>query len=428
MPSLPAIFNCLTCGEQHVLFNASSTVVYVCGQCNGVITQNANGWHSTSVLKPAKGKLLITPGATGVLRGKQYIVVTATERYETASTDYWTEYTLMRKEDHALAFLSTYNGHWNLMEPLEEKMLPTDLIENPDQPTVVWNGKKFERFSRYYAKYQYANGEFHWENNMQRGVQCVEYIHPPYLLVIEYEKKAGGEKDIFGGEYISRKEVSDAFCNGITLPARTGVAPAQPFPLPAEPRRFLVGTLVFCILAFIIQSIYNHHQEQRQVFSQQFFIDDSTANKPIVTPSFTLNDRTSNMEVTINSDVNNNWCEAAISLVNEQNGKEAAFEVGASYYSGVSDGDYWSEGEKVQKEFVCSVPPGTYHFVITPTKEATGPPVSFNIIVYWDVPTFWNAVVLSLVLAVLAAVLYWAKRSFEQQRWEESNVNNNFVI
>ncbi len=397
--------------------------MYVCGNCYAVIEAGSKAIHSPYSLNKPKGKPLLPLGAKGVLKDKHYTVIAVAERYELNTAYYWFEYTLMREGDHEVAFLSTYDGHWLLLEPVSGSALPKATF-TPTQEGMTWDSVFFERFSRYKAKYNYASGEFHWHANLRKGVECVEYICPPRLLAVEVDPSDPAGKDVFGGEYILPSAVSKAFLNGKAMPPREGVAPAQPSWITINPRRFLIGTLVFCILALIIQTVYSFSRKQLPVFNERMFMDTTNINKPIVSPSFKLEGGTSNMEVQLETDVDNSWCEVEVNLVNEQTGKETAFVVGAEYYSGVSEGERWSEGSHTQKEFVCSVPSGSYHFVTTFSKDTNGPPVSLGLTVWWDVPSWWNAVVVSMTMALVAIGIWLLHRSFEAKRWAGSNVTN----
>ena len=423
-PTIPPVFNCPSCHQLHHVFDPEKTEIYVCGHCYAVIKGEHGKIHRDYTLGAPRGESLLPLGSQGVLKGIDYTIITIAERYEVNTDYYWFEYTLMQNDNRELAFLSTYDGHWNLLKQIPNSELP-ELVNEPNQPDVTWKSKHFELFSRYSARYYYASGEFHWSDNLRKGMNCVEFICPPHLLAVEYNKTVSGEADIFIGEYILSKEVSMAFLHDNSLPKPFGIAPAQPPRLKIDSNRFLTGALIFCILVLIIQSVYVFSRKQLPVFSARLYADTSSINKPAISPSFKLEGSMSNMEVQLETDVDNSWCEVDVNLVNEQTGEETAFVVGAEYYSGVSEGESWNEGSRRQDEFVCSVPPGSYHFVTTFNKDVYSSPVSLGLIVWWDVPTWWNAVIVSLVMAFVAMVILFIQRSFEAQRWAGSNVINH---
>jgi transcription initiation factor TFIIIB Brf1 subunit/transcription initiation factor TFIIB len=414
-PTFTPDFNCPFCQQPHHVFDTERTEIYVCGNCNAVLKAGYNAILNDYALHKPKGSATLHVGSHGVLRGINYKVIAVAERFEVNTAYYWFEYTLMQDKGHELAFLSSYEGHWNLLKPVSD----STLVISPYQPDLTWESKRFVRFSRYRAQYNYASGEFHWYTNLRKGVDCAEFICPPYLLAVEIEQS---EKDIFIGEYISPEEISKAFLDAAPMPKPIGIAPAQPSKIKINPNRFLKGTLVFTVLVLMIQWFYVHNRKQLLLFNKRMYMDTANINKPGVSPSFKLEGSTSNMEIELKTDLNNSWCEMEVNLVNEQTGKETAFVVGAEHYSGVSEGESWSEGSRVQKEFVCSVQPGTYHFVTTFNKSENTPPVNIGINVWWDVPTWWNAIIVSLIMLAVAMLILLNERMFEAKRWEGSNL------
>lgn len=412
---------CPGCNKKQVLFDAAKVVCYVCGNCNAVLKNTGLGFEKIYKLHSPKKNQLIPLGTTGQLRGQPYTVIAYAERFEVGTSWYWEEYTLKRGDSHEIAFLSTYDGHWNLLAPIpNDQQLGNAALGG--EKTISFQGEDYERFSKYQAKYNYASGEFNWEADFNNQVRCVEFIHPPEMIAMEYDERSRDEADLFQGSYIPHKEIRLAFPSTATMNKPVGIAPAQPLYWNIQPRRFLTGTLMFCVLALIIQLVYSSYRKQVEVFHENITIDTATANKPRVSPSFKLTGSMSNMQVEVSSNVDNNWCETEINLVNEQTGKETNFVVGASYYHGYSEGESWSEGNPRQKEFICSVAPGTYHFVVTPTKEVISVPVDITLTVFWDIPSFWNAGLLCCILGAIAVIIYFLGRHFEQRRWEESNV------
>ncbi|WP_343674039.1 DUF4178 domain-containing protein [Chitinophaga sp.] len=411
-------FKCPSCGTTQVIFEPAKTEVFVCRDCYAILHRESLAplaFRQTGKLKEPLFQQLIPLGATGMINGKEYTVITYAERMETGAEKYcWIEYTLRRNEDNENVFLSTYNGHWLLLSPLENNGL---IYEPPhrSRATIDIDNITLKHFHRYKAIYHAVKGEFHFDINFSMGIDCVEYIAPPLMLAVEYTSKT--EIDLFFGEYIRPKQVSKAFLNGSPMPRRTGVAAAQPFFINVDWNRFLVGTIIFCALAFAIQYIYNLNTNRRVVSSMSLYIDSAAMNHPRLSESFTVY-KPANMELTISSDVDNNWCAADIDLVNERTGKEVSVALESSYYHGYSDGESWVEGDKTSSAFVCSIPSGTYHLVVTPYKDSSGPPVYASMEAIWDVYTIWNPFILTLsMLAIWGIMKYW-NYTFEKKRWE----------
>ncbi|OMP77410.1 MULTISPECIES: DUF4178 domain-containing protein [unclassified Chitinophaga] len=411
-------FKCPICSTILSVFDPVRTEVFVCHYCYSTLHKESLAplaFRLTGKLNEPKYHQLIPLGATGIINGIEYTVITYAERVEVGPDKYcWVEYTLRRNEDNVNIFLSTFNGHWLLLSPTEND----GLVYEPPQkyaPTIDVDGVTLKHFHNYHAFYHAVRGEFHFDINFSKNIQCFEYIAPPQLLAVEYTTKT--EIDLFFGEYIRPKQVSKGFLNGGRMPRRTGVAAAQPFYINFDWFRSLVGVMIFCVLAFVIQYYYNLDTSRKVVSYMQLKVDDTTMNRPRVSESFVVY-KMSNMEVTIRGDVDNNWCATDIDLVNEKDGKEQTVALESSYYHGYSDGESWEEGDKVASAFVCSIPPGTYHLVVTPYKENYGSPVFATVTATWNVYTIWNPFFLSLIMLVICILVQIWNYLFEKKRWE----------
>ncbi|NSL85746.1 DUF4178 domain-containing protein [Chitinophaga sp. Mgbs1] len=411
---------CPSCRQVHHLSDIARTEMYVCGNCHSVLHTGPGTLHTAYALNAPKGKPLLTPGTQGILKGRRYTVIAVTEKFETGAIPYyWFEYILL-DDNHELAYLSFYEGHWNLLKPLTGTPAQT-LRRQVSQPSVTWDGQTLKRFSRYQARYHYASGEFYWTDNLRKGTHCLEYICPPKLIAVEYDKGNPEDWDVFGGEYIYPREVSKAFFKGARMPVRKGIAPAQPFSI--DLWRFFVGGIIFCFLIFLIQQFYSHRSQSLQVLKEYIVADTSNTGKPIISPSFKVSGKNSNLTTLLETDLDNSWCEAEVTLVNEQTGKETAFVLGAEYYNGISEGEAWNEGSRWQEEFICSVAPGSYHFVTIFSKETNGRPVSLTLTAWWDMPSWWNAGFIAMTMGIIALIIRAADYFFELRRWHSSNVD-----
>jgi hypothetical protein len=90
-----------------------------------------------------------------------------------------------------------------------------------------------------------------------------------------------------------------------------------------------------------------------------------------------------------------------------------------SFYSGVDDGESWSEGSRYETFYVPSVPAGRYYLRVEPETDA--PQLNFRVSVKRDVP-LKRLPLIALGLLLLPAV--WAGMrhgSFENTRWMESD-------
>jgi ribosomal protein S27E len=406
---------CPDCKTKLPVYDTSGTEAIACPQCLAMLRENDRGAFQTGGrVQKARTEPVIALGAEGVLEGVLYRVICYAERKDEYGS-IWREYILFNQAAKSYAFLSEYDGHWNLLLPLNKSEVREKEMEKDE--LTIFREETYKLYSKYNAGYLHMRGEFHWPVYTDKQVSCREYIRPPFMLARE---KTGAEVDYFFGSYLHPSKIKKAF--GLSgLPYRNGVGVTQPFYGGIKVGNFAIGALAFIILICALNGLFNMQSKQQQVFSHTFAVDDSTINKPIVSPSFTLSGRQSNLLIDAYAKVENSWVEADVSLVNEDSHEERGFATGVDYYSGVDDGESWAEGSWSKEEVICAVKPGNYHFVIIPGKDPSGRPTSMTLQATWDVQLWWNAVLVAIVMGVITFILYMTEHYFEQRRWSSSD-------
>jgi hypothetical protein len=251
----------------------------------------------------------------------------------------------------------------------------------------------------------------------EKKVSCREYSAPPHMVAVEGREPGA---DYFFGTYVPPSAIKKAF--GLPgVPYRIGKGVIQPFYGGIDVGYFAMGALAFVILIIVLNAFITMQAKEQQVFSQSFIVNDSTAGKPIVSPSFTLEGSQSNLQIDVLAQVTNSWVEAEVSLVNERTLEETGFVTAVEYYEGVDDGERWSEGSWGKEEILCAVAPGAYHFVITPSKDTGLASTTMTLQATWDVAVWWNAILVCIVMAVITGALYLLELNFERSRWYDSD-------
>ena len=98
---------------------------------------------------------------------------------------------------------------------------------------------------------------------------------------------------------------------------------------------------------------------QQQIFTEGYsFLARPGQEASFVTPEFDIPGHTSNVEVNINTSLNNNWMYFNFALINEQTGEAYDFGREVSYYHGVDSDGAWSEGDASEDVVIPAVPPG----------------------------------------------------------------------
>jgi hypothetical protein len=133
---------------------------------------------------------------------------------------------------------------------------------------------------------------------------------------------------------------------------------------------------------------------------------------------FELKSRASNLVIRNNTSLANSWASLNLSLIDADKG--SVYRVGreVSYYYG-SD---WSEGSPKDDAVFPGVPPGRYYVSmdaeLAPERLA---PLQTRLEVLSDVPSWANFWIYVVLLAIVPAIVFYRKSSFEIARWAESD-------
>lgn len=319
--------------------------------------------------------------------------------------------------------LAEYQGHWLLIR--QAAAYPAAKGDN----AVVndkWRdatGRVFKLWHRYQPVVREARGEFDWDILEDEGLKIQEYTSPPYLLT--QERRGPATPTWYLAEYLEPEYVAAAFGLSYTdLPERQGVgaaqlSPVQDWPLLKRLTLGALGVLTAMQLAFCLKPEASHE-------AHNFAIVEPTpgaTTQMIVSPSFEVRGpKVLDIEL-VTPDLANHWVEVTASLVNEQTGRGYEFTRSLEYYEGVESGESWSEGNRTAEATLSAVPSGRYHFNIYPTVDpGTG---SANLILrVSESSSSWSNYYLGLLaLGIVPLIVRLRLRSFEVDRWQNSDFN-----
>jgi hypothetical protein len=156
------------------------------------------------------------------------------------------------------------------------------------------------------------------------------------------------------------------------------------------------------------------------VFENTFYHHQTGQEASFVTPIFDLPGHTSDVDIKIDTDLDNNWAYFNFALINEQTGEAYDFGREVSYYHGYDSDGSWTEGNRNDEATLGSIPPGRYYFRVEPEMDG-GSGVGYSIVVRRDVPSFswfWLAAIALIVPPAFLSARGW---SFEYKRWQDSD-------
>lgn len=413
-----AAMGCPNCGGPLELVAPDKAERVACPYCNSLLDVNRGNLTYLHALNPSPSphEFVLPLGAEGALRdGPKFKIIGAVVRSVTieGETYYWNEY-LLYNPSVGFRWLVHSDNHWNFVEPVNPADVTTTEYIGPGA-TAEYNGRKFKIFQDAQARVEFVKGEFYWRVEQGETVRAADYISAPMMLSLEQSEN---EINWSVGTYLTNDEVEKAF--GVSgLPKPWGVAPNQPFTgqfyytwgvLP------LVGLLLVAAVMFVVAGIPNtvlsqeitlqplaNPQATQTAFSQQFELK---ANR--------------NVEITARAPVSNSFADLDVDLVNDQSQEVESVNVPIEFYSGVEDGESWSEGGQQQSATLSSLPGGKYTLRVEGNWQDWQQPMPITVKVEQSVSrgvNFCCAFVALLLVPIFGIIRKW---SFESSRWKDS--------
>lgn len=408
--------SCTNCGAPLELRFPDLAERIFCPSCGTGYDIDEGKFRPLGTMRKTKGvpEPVIPLGTTGAIDGDSYVVAGFMRRsVKFDIVYYWTEY-LLWNADQGFRWLVHSDDHWSFVTPLRAG----DVTEIGK--ALRWNGKSFRLFQEATARVSYVLGEFYWKVQVGETVDTSDYIAPPEGLSKEVTTSGAQEINYSHARYATTKEIESAF--GVRDLARpSGVGPLQPFRggRLGIPWAIMVALLIVAAIALSIL------KPKRNVFVRSLDIagapatEGGPANARVVfTEPFELSGQ--NVAIEGGASVDNSWLYADGDLVKESTGALDAFELPIEFYSGVDQGERWSEGKRLRRAYISAPPKGTYviRLEVQWPEGHTPPPLFLRVregVFRW--PYLFGALLLISGPAIFSLI---RQVSFEAARWKES--------
>lgn len=413
-----AAMGCPNCGGPLSLQAPDKTERVTCPNCDSLLDVNQGNLTYLKALNPPPNQPdFVAPiGAEGTLKdGNKYKIIGAMVRSVTieGETYYWHEY-LLYNPAIGFRWLVHSDNHWNFVEPVNPAEVERvgDIVKGS---TAKYNGKKFRIFQDAPAVVEYVKGEFYWRVEQGETVRAVDYVSPPLMLSLE---ATANEMNWSLGTYMTNDEVEKAF--GVAdLPKPWSVAPNQPFTGSFYYTWGLLPLLALLIVAVLMIPISGL---TTTVLNQQVQLPpmtNATTAQAIFSQPFDIK-ANRNVRITASAPVSNSWADLDVDLVNDQSQEVESVNVPIEYYSGVDEGESWSEGGQEQDATLSSLPGGKYTLRVEGTWQNWQQPMPVSVKVEQSVNRGVNFCCAGLVLLIIPFLALIRKWMFESRRWSES--------
>ena len=406
--------NCPTCGAALELQAAGQTMRALCGHCGSLLDTSHPQLKCIEQTIAAQPTLIIPIGQRGRFDGVDYACIGFVRRKDAEGYS-WQEY-LLFNPFAGFRWLVTYDGHWSWITLLQEEPRIVDSLP-------VHDGQGYRLFASGSATVTEVWGEFYWAVRLGERTLLSDYIAPPNILSSEQYPELT-EVTWSQGHYLEPEVVFSAF--GLTEPPRerAGTYLNQPNPH-AEKGRTLRWLLpVFGILWLLISLISAGTKANESAFREVFTFDLSGTNKTRVSAPFRIaGSHPQSLQFDFIAPVNQSWVELDVDLVNTQTKAVRELSLGAEYWSGVDEGEYWSEGSQQATELIPAVEPGEYQLVMDIDGSPELGQAEFRIEITRDVMV-WSNVLLGLILLFAYPLFRWIREhAFERERWSLSDLS-----
>jgi len=415
---------CPNCGGGVELRGMGQALNVVCIQCLTILDART---PSLEVIQQFQSRERILPliplGSRGKLHGTAYEVIgfQVREIYVELIPYQWREYVLFNPYK-GFRYLSEYDGHWSDIKPL--KGLPESATWR-GRPAARWLGSTYGHFQSATATTVYVMGEFPWQVRVGEQARVSDYVSPPRMLSSE---ETAGEITWSLGEYRTGDDIWKTFqLPGAPPPAR-GVYANQPSPMAGKVHSSWVMCLKLMAMLFLVLVACVLLMGHKTVFSQDYgYTPGVPGEASFVTPVFELGGRPSNVQISVRTDLDNQWMYFNFALINETTGQAWDFGREVSYYHGRDSDGNWTEGGRNDSATLGSIPAGRYYLRVEPEYAVPGSsgfvrrPVHYRLIVQRDVPNYWIFLVGFLLLLIPPILATIRGSQFESRRWAESD-------
>ncbi|HET8796988.1 MAG TPA: DUF4178 domain-containing protein, partial [Thermoanaerobaculia bacterium] len=374
-----AALNCPSCGGALELRAPDLAERVWCPYCGAGSDVSQGKLTFFKKLKKSHVEPIIPLGAKGTIDGAEYVVAGFMERAVHFDRDYfWTEY-LLYNRDNGFRWLVHSDEHWSFVTPLR----PGEVLDAEPLGAaryVQYDGVTYRLFQDAPARVTYVLGEFYWKVAAGEKVNTADWVRPPFGISKEVTVSGAQEIAYSHARYMTRQEIEETFgVEGLNRPVSVG--PLQPY----RGAKLLGPWIVMVVLLIAVAIALGAMLPGRILLSQEI---DLAAEPPAEggpdngRVSFTQPFEVSgnyNLSVRVNSPLDNSWLYVAGDLVEESSGRIYSFEMPLEYYSGVDDGERWSEGSQMETRMLARPDKGRYVLRLESQWEAGKTPPRFHV-------------------------------------------------
>jgi len=419
----PDRVGCPACGAPIEIRDPANAMRVVCSSCGAMTDPRDAKLRVIEKAKRLESRPTIPIGARARLRGHDFEVLAFLVRSVRVNCVHypWREY-LLKRADGEYWWLVESDGHWSIVSPVDVAEATRHRL------TARYRGEEFRHFQGGDAVVDHVQGECYWEVAIGETVRSDDYVSPPRMLSFETSKN---ESIASLAEYVEADELAAAFPGVTRWPWRKGIAPNQPNRWRAVSGRTwktagaLAAATIFLMIWFGATAAREVVATVKSASPAAATDAPGTEDRGVVfSDEFQLKRSSANLRVHLAAGCSNQWLGVDGALVELDTGDVRAFALQAERWSGVAEGEAWSEGDDSSDVYLGGVPAGRYALRLdaegsSQTGGATAVP--YTVTATSQVPSTGRGVALLAMLLAVPVLVGVAGAMFETRRWSTSD-------
>ena len=413
---------CPGCGAPITLHGFGGMEQIACAYCGTLSTPESDG--NLEILQRAerqRRRSILGLHERGQLDGHEWEILGIVWREVNADgVNYpWQEFLLFNPyQGYRWLIYQMSDGCWGIGGPLDG----APEVTPGSQPQAKWGGETYKHFTTGNARVTYVEGEFPWQVRAGDMAQANDYVCPPNMLSIEVQQgEDGADVNFTQMQSIEPGEVWAAFKKTTSPPVKTGVHPAEVNPYASK---FFLAAGALFFFAWIVGLIAYTSSRDGDVVLTETITPGQTLIQDI---EFGERGERETLEFELTAvGMNNAWAFAEVMLVDSETEEAFALGLEVDAYSGVDQGESWSEGTNPRSSTLGAIEGGKYTLqVATQAETKTGPginlPDGLRLKITHDVPLGRYIFLPFLIIIIFPALNLGRKLAFEAKRWANSD-------
>ncbi len=413
---------CPSCNAPVDLRAPGQSLRAVCTYCNTLLDVDSGSLAVVGKLS-SKASLRIPLGNRATFdEGEMTVIGYVARSAQVEGVWYPFEEYLLYKPSLGFRWLVCSDGHWSYVQPIA-----VGAVEDYGSH-VVYEGVKLKKFQNAQLRVDQVYGELYWKVQAGQYSMGTDFVAPPAMVSREVE--AGNEINWSLCTYKKVSDVEAAFDGKVTgLGSPTGVAPNQPDPTHGVATPLTLSFVLLIVLGIVFAAMAN----PTTVFEQTVQVEggvlpvlpDTSAPDTTVPQNVFFSEPFQlvggkNVELGFHSYLANDWVYVVASVVNTQTGDVTTVDGNMEFYSGVDDGESWSEGDPATSMVIGPVAPGSYVLRLEMQKGGVSD-TSMSVRVRQGVFRGRYLGLALLVLGIPFLIFGVYTYTFERRRWTNSD-------